>query len=177
MKAWAHRVCTIAKRAKWYTQSAYACLEMSLQLDWKYLQRTFHGVGTLMVPINEALREAFFPAIFVVEEVSLELRKILGHSFKHGGLGIPDLCLSEEHAYSTSKSASEVLLGSLLRGKYLNYVAHKGCVRRASADRWKHWEFSDKLELNRRKELVDRTGLNLFRRATYNGGWVTAIPR
>ena len=43
-----------------------------------------------MVHIEDTLREALFPALFGGEEVSDDLREILGHSVKHGGLGIPD---------------------------------------------------------------------------------------
>ena len=37
---------------------------MSLQLEWKYLQRNVPGVDTLMVPIEEALIDTFFYVIF-----------------------------------------------------------------------------------------------------------------
>ena len=60
-----------------------------LQIEWKYLQRTVPGVDTLMGPIEEALREKYFPALFGGEEINADFRKILGHSVKHGGLGIP----------------------------------------------------------------------------------------
>ena len=43
-----------------------------------------------MGPIEYALREAYFLALFGGEEVSTNLREILSHSVKHGGLGIPD---------------------------------------------------------------------------------------
>ena len=43
---------------------AYAGLVTSFQLNWQYLQMTVPGVGTLMDPIEEALREIFFPVIF-----------------------------------------------------------------------------------------------------------------
>ena len=69
-----------------------------------------------MVPIEDDLREAFFPALFGGEEVSADLREILGHSVKRRGLGILKPRLLAEHAYNTSKSASEVLVGSLLGG-------------------------------------------------------------
>ena len=61
-----------------------------MQLEWQYLQRTVPTVGTLMGPIEEALREKFFLALFRREEINADFRKILGHRFKHGGLGIPD---------------------------------------------------------------------------------------
>ena len=64
MEAWPHGVRVLAKIHQRHPQSAYAVLGMSLQLEWKYLQRTFPGVGTLMGPIEETLREKFFPSLF-----------------------------------------------------------------------------------------------------------------
>ena len=42
-----------------------------------------------MGPIEEALREEFFPAIFRKEEINDNFWKILVHGVKHGGLCIP----------------------------------------------------------------------------------------
>ena len=53
---------------------------------------------------------------------------------KHGSLGIPEPQLSEERAHNTYKVASEFLVGLILGGTGINYVAHKVCVRRTSAD-------------------------------------------
>ena len=72
------------------------------------------GVGTLLGPIEEDLREKFFPALSRGEEINTDFRKILGHSVNHGGLGIPDPRLSSESAYNTSKAASGELVDSLL---------------------------------------------------------------
>ena len=52
-----------------------------------------------MGPIEEALREKFFPPLFREEEINADFRKILGHSVKHGDLVIPDPRLSAESAY------------------------------------------------------------------------------
>ena len=125
VEVWYHEVRTPAKIAKRYLQSTYTGLGMLINIEWQYLQRTVPEVGSLMGPLEDALREAFFPAILGGEEVSADLREILGHSMKHGGLGIPPPWLPEKSAYSTPKSASEVLVGSLLRGTDLNYVAHR----------------------------------------------------
>ena len=48
----------------------------------------------MMGPIEEALREKFFPALFEGGVINANFRNILGHSVKHGGLVIPDLRLS-----------------------------------------------------------------------------------
>ena len=51
-----------------------------------------------MGPIEEALREKFFPELFRGEEINANFWKILGHTVKHGGLGIPDSHLLAESA-------------------------------------------------------------------------------
>ena len=77
-----------------------------------------------MGPIEEALREKFFPALFGGKEINANFQKILGRSVKHGGLGIPDPRFSAESAYNTSKAASGELIDSILGGSALNYVGH-----------------------------------------------------
>ena len=84
---------------------------MLLHIKCQYLQRTVPGVDTLVGPIEDALILAFFPEMFLGEEVSANLKEILGHSMKRGGLVIPDLLLSAERVYNTSKADSEVLAG------------------------------------------------------------------
>ena len=85
-----------------------------------------------MGPIEEALREKLFPALFGEEDINSNFRKILGHSVKHGGLGIPDPRLSAESAYNTPKAASRGLVDFLLGGSVLIYVGHRACKRKAS---------------------------------------------
>ena len=106
VEAWAHGVRVLGKIARRHPQLAYAGLGILLQLEWPYLQRTVPVVGTLMGPIEEALREKLFPTIFGGEEINANFRQILGHSVKHGGLHIPDPRLSAESVYNTSKAAS-----------------------------------------------------------------------
>ena len=55
VEAWSHGICILAKISKWFPQSVYVHLGMSLQIEWQYLQRTVPGVGSLMNPIEDAL--------------------------------------------------------------------------------------------------------------------------
>ena len=84
-----------------------------------------------MGPIEEALREKFFPSLFGGEDITSDFRKILGHSVNHGGLGILDPRLSAECAHNTSKAASRELIDYLLGDSVLNYIGHRACVRKA----------------------------------------------
>ena len=114
VEAWSHGVIVLGKIARRHPQSAYAGLGMSLQSEWQYLQRTVPGVGTLMGPIEEALREKLSSPLFGGEEITADFRKILGHIVKHIGLGIPEPRLSAKCAYNTSKADSRELVDSLL---------------------------------------------------------------
>ena len=122
LEGWAHGVKVLAKISRRHPHLDYAGLGISLQSEWQYLQRTVPGVGTLMGPIEEALREKCSPSLFGGEEITADFRKILGHRVKHGGIGIPYPQLSGECAYNTSKSDSRELVNSLLRVSGLNYV-------------------------------------------------------
>ena len=90
VESWAHGVRVLVKIVRRHPQSPYARLGMSLQLEYQYLQRDVPGVGTLMGPIEDALRDKFFPALFGGEEINADFWLILVHSVEHSGLGIPD---------------------------------------------------------------------------------------
>ena len=62
LEAWSHRVRVLAKISRRNPQLDYAGLGISLQIKCQYLQKTVPGVGTLMGPIEEALRENPPPA-------------------------------------------------------------------------------------------------------------------
>ena len=89
------------------------------------------------------------------EDVRYDLREILDHSVKLGGLGIPDPWLFVERAYNTSKVPREVLVVSFIEGINFNYVDNKYCIRRSSVDAQKQREYSDKEVItSSRKELM-----------------------
>ena len=111
-------------------------------------------VSTLMDPIEESVRENFFPMIFGGEEVDNDFRKILGHSIKCGGLYIPDPWLSEDSAYNISKAVCGELVGSLLGGTKFNYIGLRACIYRASVEMRKEMDYSKMAGLARQKYLA-----------------------
>ena len=119
----------IAKVAKQHPQIFHAGLGMLLQLEWEYLQRKVHGIGSLMEILEAALREAFFHSLFGGEEVNDDLREFLGHSVKHGGLGIPEPRRTAVWGHETSVTSCEALLESLLGVSDHNCVGNWYCVR------------------------------------------------
>ena len=151
----------LAKIDRRHPQSAYAGLEITLQSEWQYLQRTVPGVGTLIGPIEESLREKFFLSLFGGEEINADFPKILGHS----GLGIPDSQISAESAYNTSKTASRELVDSLLGGSVLNYVGHRECIRKASQSARLSKRIVELSEMFKRQEQAGGQERNCLHRA------------
>ena len=64
-----------------------------------------------MGPLSIPKERSYYLTFLGWEEVSADLREILGHRVRHGGVGIPYHWLLAEHAYSTSKAASKLLVG------------------------------------------------------------------
>ena len=149
---------------------------MSLQLECQYLQRTFPIVGTMMGPIEEALIDKLFPVLFRGKEIDANFQKILCHSAKHGGLGIPDPRLSAEIAYNTSKATSGGLVYPLLGCTSLKYVGYRACIRGASAGARKEQNQVEMAGLARQKELAGGQERNHLHKATRNGAWLSTVP-
>ena len=149
---------------------------MLLQSEWQYLQRTVPGVGTLMGPIEEALREKNFPSLFGGEEIDANFRTILGHGVKHDGLGIPDPRMSAESAYNTSTDYSRELVDFILGGSVLNYVGHRACVRKVSQSARMSKHIVEMLLIFERQEQAGPKENNRLHRATRNGAWLSAVP-
>ena len=78
---------------------------MSLQIYWQFIQRTVPVVGNPMVPIEESLRETFFPMLFFGGGGDYGYHKILVNIINHGSLDIPLPHLSEGSAHIISKAA------------------------------------------------------------------------
>ena len=119
-----------------------------------------------MGPIEEAPQETLFPSLLGEEEITSDFRKILGHSVKHGGIGIPYPRLSAESAYNTSKSASMELVESLLGGYVLNYVGHRACVRKASQSARLSKRIVELSEMFKRQEQAGSKDKNRLHRVT-----------
>ena len=109
------------------------------------------------------------------EEINTDFRKILGHSVKHGGLGILDPQLSAESAYHTSKAARVELVDSLLGGSALNYVGHGAYVRWTSLLKRRENMYVELGEISRQKELAEGQERNCLHRATGNEEWLSDV--
>ncbi|KAL7475061.1 hypothetical protein ACHAW6_000991 [Cyclotella cf. meneghiniana] len=114
--------------------SAYAGLVSCLSAEWQYICRTIPDIGPSLVPVEQALRTKFLPAITgFTNPIDNEFRTLLGNGVKTGRLAIRDPTVTAASLYSTSVEATNMLAGTLIRNKPINIDAHRNCVRAAGA--------------------------------------------
>ena len=54
----------LSKAATKSLQATYIALSKSLQCEWSYLQQVMHNCGDAFVPLQDAIFEVFYPALF-----------------------------------------------------------------------------------------------------------------
>ena len=64
IRRWTESVKLLAGDSHKHPQSAYTVLQKYLQQEWAFVQRVTPGVGDAFVPVDEALREIFVPALY-----------------------------------------------------------------------------------------------------------------
>eukprot|EP00957_Ditylum_brightwellii_P184640 14062450-Ditylum_brightwellii.AAC.1 len=84
-----------------------------------------------MGELETALWTVFIPALFGGSSPD-DMREILAHSVKGGGLGLLDPTNAATTSYEVSTECCGELVESLLHRMELNYAAHWLCVRMGS---------------------------------------------
>ena len=90
---WVDEVKALSKVTLRFPHTVFMGLVWSLQAERQYLSRVSPRAATKLVPVEEALRREFIPALFGrTMEVTDKDRVLYANSVKAGGLGIRDPC-------------------------------------------------------------------------------------
>ena len=73
-----------------HPQSTYAGMHKSLQHEWEFVQRVTPEIGDSFRPVEQALREAFIPALFHSLRKGTPGRGFTQIPAKQAGLDLPD---------------------------------------------------------------------------------------
>ena len=178
VEKWVEGVKLLAKVATKYPQSAYAGFSSYLQAEWQYLCRTVPGVAEQLQPIEDAIRGHLIPALLEVkpEDVNGDLRTLLSHGVKQGGLNIRNPVEGADRLNQASREAVEVLVQSLKSGSDLDLEHHQQTVRKAGAKARKEkieaeQAFVEKLSASASKAVKKR-----LERIGQCGNWLTSPP-
>ena len=105
---WIKDVQELASIAKEEPQSALSAYNSGLSQRWTFIQRTVQGIANLFIPLEEAIREQFIPALIGRQVSELE-RRLLALPYKHGGLGIRNPVLNADVEYTNSVEVTREL--------------------------------------------------------------------
>ena len=90
VQGWTESAKTLLGVACKHLQSAYAGLQKSLQQEWSFMQRINPDIGDALDPAEQALQEAFIPALFHGLEEITPGRGVTRLPVKQAGLAILD---------------------------------------------------------------------------------------
>jgi hypothetical protein len=174
---WVYGVNQLAKVASRYPQTAYAGLAKSLQSEWQYLQRVLPDSGDAFAPVEEAIANAFLPAL-LQEQAGLpeRLRNLLALPVRQAGIGIPSPGSTAAGSYAASFDCTRLLAQSLRDGTDLDVVAYRAGIRAGRLDSSKTRTMVAEAALT--SLLADATpaATRQATRAKSTGAWITAMP-
>ncbi|KAL7476290.1 hypothetical protein ACHAW6_002170 [Cyclotella cf. meneghiniana] len=129
IQKWVTGIVHLAAVATRFPHSAYAGLVLCLSMKWQYICQAVPDVGPSLMPVENALRTKFLPALLGIDgPINDKLITLLRNGVKTGGLVIWDPTLAAASLYSTSIEATEMLTGTLIQNKPINVKAHRKCV-------------------------------------------------
>ncbi len=104
----------LARAAENFPQSAYMAFTMSLQSEWKFLQRLIPGSSAWFGELNDVIKREFIPALLARRQFSETEMELFEFPVRWGGLGILDPTKAAQSSYELSFSATSIVRDSIL---------------------------------------------------------------
>ena len=96
-------------------QAAYAALTHGIMSKWLYVARTIPNISDLFLPLEEAIRHRFLPALTGRSGITDEERDLFALPCRLGGLGIPNPTKVVGKQYISSQRVSAPLTALILQ--------------------------------------------------------------
>ena len=128
---WVTQIDRLASIAKTQPQIAYTAFRHGLSNRWSFMARTVEGIGDLFMPLEEAIRQRFIPAL-TGREIPGDLeRDLFALPTRLGGLGLSDPTKIVTNCYQASKTVTAPLVALIVQQKEeLGDVCRELVVRR-----------------------------------------------
>ena len=178
VEEWRHTVEIMAIMAVKFPQTVCAGFAFCLQNQWQYLQRVTADTGAFFAPLENAIRSQLAPALLGLDprDIDGDLRQVLAHSVKMGGLALRNPVDMASHVHAASKATTAHLVSSLVEDDVrFDLGRHKSTASEArSATR--------KERLEREQAYLDQRGEEkpaVKRRDKRNcraGIWLSLVP-
>ena len=114
VEAWVKQINTLAMIAKIDPHCAYAGYTHGLRHKFTYTMRTIPDIGSLLQPLEEAIRNKLIPALTEQLVLSDDERSLIALPVKLGGLGIPNPCKDAQHEFENSVNLTKNLADGIV---------------------------------------------------------------
>jgi hypothetical protein len=111
---WANSINTLAAIAHRYPQSAYCCLQKSLQHKWEFIQRVHLCPAASFQPLESCIANTFLPAFFGLPQAALPDRALTQMPIRHAGLALPNPATTVLFSHTASVNISKEITRALL---------------------------------------------------------------
>lgn len=177
---WTLGIQELASVASWYPQTAYAGLQKSLQAEWQYLQRVTGNVSEMFAPLEAAIKNKFFPALFgePVWEDGDHRRPLAALPVKSAGLAIPDPTVTANDNYMTSSLVCGHLVQAIRTDSEVTFssVDHKSTRSSTIAEIRKRKTEEEKGILEDICSKLDPDTARTIKRGALCGQWLSVLP-
>mmetsp|Transcript_93000 Transcript_93000/g.212801 ORF Transcript_93000/g.212801 Transcript_93000/m.212801 type:complete len:164 (+) Transcript_93000:1034-1525(+) len=152
---------------------------MSLQSEWKFLQRLIPGSSAWFGELNDVIKREFIPALLARRQFSEAEMELFELPVRWGGLGILDPTKAAQSSYELSFSATSMVREAILGDEPLDVPGHRAYYagqqrkRRAEGEaelKARYEEVLSKLRPEQRQKVqgqVDSKGMP----------WMSVVPR
>ena len=114
LTTWENALTTLARVAPRFPQSAYCCVEKSLQHEWQFIQRVNSCSAAAFQPLENIIATTFLPALFGLPSDTLPPRALTSLPIKHAGLALSNPTTTTDACHSASIAISQEITRALL---------------------------------------------------------------
>jgi hypothetical protein len=174
---WSAHVEKLARVAASQPQAAFAALTKSLQSEWTYCQRVIPVCEDIFIPLENALRDVFLPAV-IGYEVTDQDRILFSLPGRSGGLGIRDPTQTAAMAHSTSKTSTKVVSDAIKQRAQYNVLDHRTQMQQTNSENKKKQKVKDAATLVQILAECDLTRKRAIQRIVdeKTSSWLTVLP-
>ena len=130
----------------------------------------------VLSPVEAAVCSKFLPALLGVQSIDDDFRSLLSNGVKQAGIGIKDPTTTADALYSSSCSATNLLVEAMLQNSQLDLIEHRKNVRQTSLG-YKQSKIDTELQmLNSMSKERGRIIQQRLLRASGSGAWLTVMP-
>ena len=136
------------KNAAKYPQSAYTALTYSLQAKWQYLCSTMPLASEVLSPVEAVIHSKFLPAPLGFESIDDNFRSLLPNGVKQAGIGITDPAATADVLYSSSCSAMNLVVETMLQNSQLDLNTKEISNNKLRLQTIQNWHWTPNAEFN-----------------------------